>query len=293
MGGTDVNSENLKNNDPLQLQQIIIFLKAELGKYKGEVNKYKESDYYSLAEKFKQENVQLIKEKNELSEQLVKLNEEFERRTSDYEEGIHLHEIQIRKYINSIDTLRKTRTDLGSMNEQFTVVINKLNDSIHRQTAVNKTTMGQLEYRLVNLIQEAINLTSSQIEKVDITNKERLHSEKVRQHLLNEIEEKNNTIRKLQLEVTDLKERNEKHNEDMPIVEKNLDKKNNIQADCDILSSSTTPTIDFETLMQLELQIKEILGQSLNYKEKLEAKLLVMDALELKLDRLTVEIDEI
>jgi len=288
-----MDSKNLKNNDPLQLQQIIIFLKAELAKYKDEVNKYKDNDYYSLAEEFKRENVQLTKEKNELSEQLVRVNEEFERRTSDYEERIHLHEIQIREYINSLDTLEKMKTDLQSMNEQFIVVINQLNYSLHQQIAVNKTTIGQLEYRLVNFIQKTFNLISSQIEKVDISNKERLYYEKMMQHLLNEIEEKNNTIRNLQLEVTDLKERNEKYKEDMPIVEKNLDKKNNIQADCDILSSSATTDIDFEKLVQLEHQIKETLDQSLNYKEKLEAKLLVIDALELKLNQLIVENDEI
>lgn len=287
-----MDSENLKTNDPLQLQQIIGLLKTELAKYKAEVNKYKNSNYYFLAGKFEQENVQLTKEKNELSQRLVKLKEEFERRTSYYEERIRLQEIEIRKYSNSLDALRKTKTDLQSMDEQFNEMTNTLNASIHQQLEANKTAVGQLEHKLVNLVQEGMNLLTSQIEKVEVTTKDRLHSEKVMQHLLDEIEEKNNIIKKLQLEVTDLKEKNEKYNEDIPTVEKSLDIKNDSQADGDILSSSPTPTIDFETLVQLELQIKEILDQAFIYKEKLKAKLLVIDALELKLNQLIAEIDQ-
>ncbi len=97
IGGTDVNSENIKNNDPLQLQQMIIFLKAELAKYKYEVKKYQDSYHYSVVENLEQENIQLTNEKNELAEELVKLNQEFEKRASDYKGPVQLQGMQGQK----------------------------------------------------------------------------------------------------------------------------------------------------------------------------------------------------
>lgn len=282
--------KNLKINDPLQLQQMIIFLKAEIAKYKDEINKYKESDYYSLAERFEQENIQLTKEKNDLSEQVVKLAEELKSRTSNYEKRIRSQQIQIREYISSLDTLQKTKVELQEMNEQLTLVMNELNDSLQQQIEFNKTTLGQLENKLVHLIQDSMKLLSSQMKKVDLTNKELLQSEKVKQHLLNEIEEKNNIISKLEIEVTDLKARNEQLAEDLSVVEKSLEKE---RAENGRLSSTATPTIDIETLMELEREINEILEQSLNYKEKMEAKILTIDTLEYKLNELIKEMDSV
>jgi hypothetical protein len=237
-----MNSENIKNNDPIQLQQIIIFLKAELAKHKYEVKKYQDSYHYSVVENLEQENIQLTNEKKELAEELVKLNQEFEKRTSEYKESIHLQEMEREKYIASIDILRKTKTDLGPVNKQLTEVIKKMKDgvntnqywylkhdkqvtSFHKRLGDNKTSIEQLEYKLVDLIQEENKQVHSQLEKLDIANKERTQSEKVRQRLLIELEEKNNTIGKLQHEIADLKEQNEKYAEDMAIEERNLKNK--------------------------------------------------------------------
>ena len=52
----------------------------------------------------------------------------------------------------------------------------------------------------------------------------------MRQRLLIELEEKNNTIGKLQHEIADLKEQNEKHSEAFTRLEKNLNQKNDSQA---------------------------------------------------------------
>lgn len=43
-----MDNESVNMNDTFQMQQLIIFLKAELAKYKNEVTKHQESDYYSL-----------------------------------------------------------------------------------------------------------------------------------------------------------------------------------------------------------------------------------------------------
>jgi chromosome segregation ATPase len=293
MGGTDVNSESIKNNDPVQLRQMIIFLKAELAKYKHEVKKYHESYHYSLAEKLEQEIVQLMNEKNALSEELHVLHEEFEKRTSEYDERIHLHEIQGKMYITSIDTLRKTKTGLWTTNKQLTEVIKDLKDrldtelyndrqisSLDSKISEYKTTIEQLEYRLVHVIQETNKQVQYQIEKLDMTNQEHSQSEKMQRHLLKEIEEKNNTIGKLQHELLDLQEQKKKLE-----VEKSRSRK--------IVISTTPPTIDTKSLMQLDHQIKELLAKSMDYEEQLDAKLLVLNKLEHKLNQLTVEIDDI
>ena len=224
---------------------MIIFLKAELAKHKYEVKKYQDSYHYSVVENLEQENIQLTNEKKELAEELVKLNQEFEKRASDYKGPVQLQGIQGQRYITSIDTFQKTKTDLLPISKQLTEVINKLKDgvntdqhrykkhdkqvtSLHKKLANNKTTIDQLEYKLVDLIQEANKQVHSQLEKLDIANKERTQSEKVRQRLLIELEEKNNTIGKLQHEISNLKEQNEKHTEAIAIEEKNLNNKTTI-----------------------------------------------------------------
>ena len=310
IGGTDVNSGNIKNNDPIQLQQTIIYYRAELAKYKDKVKKYQDSFDYSLIEKLEQENFHLTNEKVELSHELYKLNKEIEKRTSDYKERIHLHEMQRKTYMISINNLQKTKTDLRLTNKQLTEVIKVLKEelntdkyrnqkhdrqvsSLHQKIAEYKPTIEQLEYKLVDLFQEANNQVHSQIGKLDTSIKNRTQFEKERQQLMKEIEGKDKTIGKLQHEILDLKGQNEKYKDDITILEKSLSQKNDIQAGIDSFSSTSTPTIDSKTLVQLDHQIKEVLGKSLEYEEKLDAKLIVINDLEHKLDQLTIAIDNI
>ena len=75
------------------------------------------------------------------------------------------------------------------------------------------------------------------------------------------------------------------------MLEIKLNQKNDSQAGMDYHSS--TPTIDTETLIHLDHQIKEVVAKTLDYEEKLDAKLLVVNNLEQKLDQLTDEIDGI
>ena len=243
-GGIDMNSEKIKNNDPLQLQQMIIFLKAELAKYKYEVKKHQDSYHYSLVESLERENLHLMNEKKELAEELVKLNQKLEKRAINYKGPVQLQGMQGNRFITPIDTFQKTKTDLLPISKQLTEVINKLKDgvntdqqrykihdrqvsSLHKKLENNKTTIAQLEYKLVDFIQEENKQVHTQLEKLDIANKERTQSEKVRQRLLIEIEEKNKTIGKLQHEISNLKEQNEKHT-DAIAIEENLTNKSAI-----------------------------------------------------------------
>lgn len=244
MGGIDMISENTKNNNSQQLEQTIIYLKAELAKYKNEVNKVQGDYYYSLAEKLAYGNEQLTAEKNELTEDLFRINKELVKRTIEYKERIHSYEIQSKKQSDTIGALQQTKSVL--------------------------MTIEQLEYRLVNHIQDANKPLQLKLETLAITNQERSESDKVKQYLLQEIDEKNNMIKQLRHELS--------------VIQEQYD---------ELVAKNDTPMIDTETLRQVDHQIKKILSQSFEYEEQLAAKLITLHTLEHKIAQLTVEIDEI
>ena len=137
--------------------------------------------------------------------------------------------VELEEKNNTIGKLQHEISNLKEQNEKHTEAI-----AIEEKNLTNKTTIEQLENKLVDFIQEENKQVHSQLEKLDIANKERTQSEKVRQRLLIELEEKNNTIGKLQHEISDLKEQNEKHTEAIAILEKNLEQKNDSQASIDL-----------------------------------------------------------
>ena len=130
--------------------------------------------------------------------------------------------LELEEKNNTIGKLQH-EINLKQQNDKHTEAI-----AIEEKNLTNKTTIDQLENKLVDLIQEENKQVHSQLEKLDIANKERTQSEKVRQRLLLELEEKNNTIGKLQHEISNLKEQNEKHTEAIAIEEKNLTNKTTI-----------------------------------------------------------------
>ncbi|WP_342505681.1 hypothetical protein [Sporosarcina sp. FSL K6-2383] len=237
-------SENTRQNSFQQLEQTIIYLKAELAKYKNEVRKVQSDYYYSLSEKLTDDNEQLTVEKNELTEDLFRLNRELVKRTSEYKERIHSYEIQSKKQLETIDALQQMKS--------VSIMIE------------------QLEYRLMSHIQNANKPLLPTIDQLAQSNKEHSEFDQVEQHLLQEIDEKNNIIDKLRLEFSVIQEQNDK-----------------------LVAGNGASAIDTETFMQVDLQIKKLLGQSLEYEEQLSAKLLALHTLEHKLDQLTVEVDEI
>ena len=105
IGGTNVDNQSVKNNDPIQLQQMIIFLRAELAKYKNEINRLRDSDYYSLVLRLERENVRLTRQNKELSMDRMKLKRMFERESKTYEEDRQKRESQRQKHIASLDLL--------------------------------------------------------------------------------------------------------------------------------------------------------------------------------------------
>lgn len=300
MGGTVMNSEDIQSYDTKQLQQTIIYLKAELAKSTDRLKKYDDTPEYVLIEKLEQEIFQLSNEKDALSDELNKLQEEMEKQMLDYKDRIHLYDMQRKTSLTTINHLEKTATDLRQMNKQLTEVIKVLKDgfnndkyrmqkydkqvsSLHQKLAEYKPTIELLEHNLIHFVEEANKQVYTQIEKLDTTVKDYTQYQKERLDLINQIEQKDITIEELQQELLTVKEQNENELGQKPIIPPVTDEES--------LSSTSISTTAPETFMQLEHQIKEVLGKSLDFEEKLDAKLIIINDLEHKLNQLAIEID--
>lgn len=72
-----MNNRNIGNGDPVQLQQMIIYLKSEVAKYKYEADLYKERIHYTFIENLEYENAQLEDENKALIEKLQTMEEDL------------------------------------------------------------------------------------------------------------------------------------------------------------------------------------------------------------------------
>ncbi|MFJ7951062.1 hypothetical protein ACIQZG_05960 [Lysinibacillus sp. NPDC096418] len=276
-----MDNESLKNDEPLQLQQMNVFLKTELAKYKNEVDKLRNSDYYSLVLRLERENVQLTSKEKELSKELFKLKKEFEKEVNNYTETIQSQEKQREKHISSIDSLLKDRDDLRIKNKQLSEDLKKVQDEleVYKQDRLElweadyKAFIENLEDMMIVYIQETGKQMHSVVEKFEMTHKEISESDNVKKYLVKEIDVKNNEIDKLLKELAYLKE----PSEDL------------------IGSSSTSLKGEFannpQALAYVDAQVNKVLGQSKDFEEQLDAKLRILDDLEQKLNQLTVDID--
>ncbi|MFG6115342.1 hypothetical protein ACGTN9_09125 [Halobacillus sp. MO56] len=69
-----------KNNmeDPIQLQQKIIYFKAELAKYKEKVKDYQENYHYAHLDNLKEQNIQLMENNAELDYRVERMEKELQ-----------------------------------------------------------------------------------------------------------------------------------------------------------------------------------------------------------------------
>ena len=276
MGGTTVDNESIKNNDSFQMQQMIIFLKAELAKYKNEVNKHKDSDYYSLVVKLEEENAQLINNNKELSLVLLKMKKDFEKETNDYNEIMHSQEMQRLKQMSSIEGLLKDKNDLLTMNNQLSEALKTAQDElgVYKQSKNElrkpdyKESIENLEQKLIDFIQETSKQMYTVVENFEKTRKEISESDNIKMYLVKEIEEKSVEIERLLNELSNLKQQRE---------------------------DPTFPNGNYaqnkHMLAYLDAQLKKMLGQSIDFEEQLDAKLRILNDLDQKLNQLNKEID--
>lgn len=276
-----MDNESVRNNDPIQLQQMIIFLRAELAKYKNEVERLRDSDYYSLVLRLERENVQLTNREKELTLELIKLKRELEKEATQYQEDIQMREIQRKKHVSSIEALLKDKNDLRMENDQLMGALKAAEDELRsfkkeRQevmVADYKTAIENLENKLIDFTEITNKQMENIVEELGTTRRELSGSDNINFYLVKEIEEKRIENDKLLDEIAELNHHIELLSKSNPSL---LSGKN-------ILNS--------QVFSDLDAQVKKILDQSVGFEGQLDAKLRILDDLEQKLNQLAIEIE--
>jgi len=167
-----MDNDIVKNSDPLQLQQMIIFLRAELAKYKNEVKRLRDSDYYTLVLRLERENIQLTRLRKDLSMELLKLKRDFDKELEAYDEEIQKRELQRKKQIASIESLLKELNVLRAENKLLKDSIEKSNEDTNYQSIINSLDKRLNDFTTVTgqqmeSIVETIEKTSRDKEEAD------------------------------------------------------------------------------------------------------------------------------
>lgn len=256
-----MDNQSVKNNDPIQLQQMIIFLRAELAKYKNEINRLRDSDYYSLVLRLERENVRLTRQNKELSMDRMKLKRTFEKESKAYEEDRQKREIQRQKHIASIELLLKEIERLRTENKQLQYT----SKQAHQDIAVDdKRAIENLELQLSTFTKELnakVNSIMDTLQRDDTNN--------VYDNLVKELAERNDEIHRLSIELMEIK-----------------NKKTNAEA-----VSNEKATVSTMQLSELNAKIEKIIAQSIDFEEQLEKKVRILDDLEQQLNQLVIEIN--
>ena len=265
IGGTNVDNQSIKNNDPIQLQQMIIFLRAELAKYKSEINRLRDSDYYSLVLRLERENVQLTRRNKELSMDRLKLKRTLEREAKAYNEDIRRREIQRKKYISSIGALIKEKEHLRTENIGIQQTKKAIEDELLREEVAGKEKLA-----IENLDTLLNSFVKEMNEKMDTILKTILKKDDnhVQDNVVKALEEKDNEIDRLSVEVANLKNKN---------------------TSTFALASEKT-SVSTEVFADLDAKIQKIITQSVDFEEQLDKKVRILDDLEQQLTQLALEI---
>jgi len=264
IGGVSVDNDIVKNNDPIQLQQMIIFLRAELAKYKNEVKRLRDGDYYSLILRLERENVELTKQKKELSMELLKLKRDHDRTIKTYYDDIQAREIQKKKQLSSIESLLKELEELRAENKLIKESLKFTKDELLSMNS-DKVTVDSLENKLNVFTRDISQQMQSIIEAIERSRLEQNNSDSLNKHLAKEIEEKSIEIVKLSEELADVKKQS--------------------------LSLSGKTKVDSEFLTHIDAQVNKVLAQSMDFEKQLNHKLRLLEDLDHKLNELTIEIN--
>lgn len=198
-----MDNDIVKNNDPIQLQQMIIFLRAELAKYKNEVKRLRDSDYYALVLRLERENVQLTRHKKELSMELLKLKRDFDKELQAYDEEIQKREAQRKKQIASIEALLK---ELAELRAEKKSLMDKFQASKETSTDSNERSIVEgIDKKLSDYTTIASKQMENILETLEKYHREKVESDSLHRHLLSELETKNLDIERLSNEIVALK----------------------------------------------------------------------------------------
>ena len=198
-----MDNDIVKNNDPIQLQQMIIFLRAELAKYKNEVKRLRDSDYYALVLRLERENVQLTRHKKELSMELLKLKRDFDKELQAYDEEIQKREAQRKKQIASIEALLK---ELAELRDEKKSLMDKFQASKEASIDSNERSIVEgIDKKLSDYTTIASKQMENILETLEKYHREKVESDNLHRHLLSELETKNLDIERLSNEIVALK----------------------------------------------------------------------------------------
>lgn len=268
-------------NDSFQMQQLIIFLKAELAKYKNEVTKHQESDYYSLVVRLDEENNQLQNQNKEYSIEILKLKKEFENQTKNHNEIMYAQEEQRLKQIASIENLLKEKGELRALNKQLSDKLKDVQDELDTKNGSSNAiqeinfngVIENLEQKLFHFTEETGKQITAAIKNLEKVQREENESNQIKTHLVKENEEKSEEIAKLQNEINSLKQQNI----------------NSQQSESSLRNGKYAKNTHL--LAYLDAQMKKMLEQSIEFEEQLDVKLRILNELEQKLNQLTDEIE--
>ncbi|MEK4424791.1 hypothetical protein [Solibacillus sp. FSL K6-1523] len=276
-----MDNESVNMNDTFQMQQLIIFLKAELAKYKNEVTKHQESDYYSLVVRLDEENSQLQNQNKEYSIEILKLKKEFENKTKNHNEIMYTQELQRLKQIAAIENLLKEKEELRALNKQLLDELKTVQDELGTKkestnfiSEVNfNAVIENLEQKLFHFTEETGKKMTAAIKNLERVQKEENESNQINTYLMKENEEKSEEITKLQNEINSLKQQNANPQQSESSLRNGKYAKNT------------------HLLAYLDAQMKKMLEQSIDFEEQLDVKLRILNELEQKLNQLTDEIE--
>jgi len=259
-----VDNQSIKNNDPIQLQQMIIFLRAELAKYKNEISRLRDSDYYSLVLRLERENVQLTKRNKELSMDRMKWKRTVERNAKAYTEELKRKENQRNKHISSIGALLKEIEHLRVDNKRLLQTNKTTNDELLTMkrdlVTHDKRIIENLENQLSTYTKETNEKMTAILEAIQHKSDNNVHD-----YLVKELAERNNEIHNLSVELAKIKREN-------------------------TALSSEENSVNGMALSHIDAKIQKILAQSIDFEEQLDIKLRILDDLEQQLTQLALEI---
>lgn len=268
IGGTNVDNQSVKNNDPIQLQQMIIFLRAELAKYKNEINRLRDSDYYSLVLRLERENVHLTKRNKELSMDRMKLKRTNEKESKAYYEDIQRRETQRKKHISSINTLLREIEHLRSENKELRQITKTTEDELLAikgdDVLEEKKEMESFEIQLSTFTKAAHEKMNTIIEAIQRQDENNVHD-----YLVKALAEKDNEINRLTMELVDIKNKNKS---------------------AEALDGENTK-VNAKLLHNLNAKIEKIIAQSNDFEAQLDKKVRMLNDIEQQLTELAIEIN--
>lgn len=269
-----MDNDSVKYKDYFQMQQKIIFLKSELMKYQNEVKKHEESDYYSLAISLEQENAHLKSALKELSIEHNELKFELEKSKINEQEIQSLSEKQQLKQIEIIEATQKEKEELVLANKQLEESLHTIQNELsvmtqNKQTINDTKTMKaieDLEHQFHDLNYQLTQQSRIIIETLD--QKKLLDVEKLKQYLLQHINEKIDETNTLLMEILKLQKENEL-----------------------LLADYVPPsTLNSQAVSHLKVKLQKILSQSLDFEQQLDTKMRILQDLDQKIKDLSDEI---